>query len=289
MHLRSLALSLAALLAGVPVALAFFNSTLVTTEYRNETNFFDISTLQGQRVVKLVQYTSPSITTTWAFFNLFSPLEMTEDFPEDSEDCIGHEGCIVRTLSLRGSKPITIHAVPIDHSFSRFSINFAINLDNTHWAYRHNHLKINFFCNDSVTNSMKSDISPIESYQPRDFSKSDKEIFGANTSSNFLGVRRFRSFGSRVILDLDSNITCNETDIDFFSGKSSSDQRSLARFFLTILFFILVAYLAGSCCGRRRRRKRDNDLLDSVETVTGISHANYASNISRRIRNTGAA
>ncbi|KAK9459656.1 uncharacterized protein V1516DRAFT_666194 [Lipomyces oligophaga] len=293
MLLHSIVASLLALLAGVPVALAFFDSTLIQTQRGKED--LDISTLQGQRVVKLVQYTSPSITTTWAFFNLFSPLEMTEDFPEDSEDCIGHEGCIVRTLTLHDSKPMTIHVIPLDSEEPHWKTRFSINLKNSFWLDRGNYFHIQFVCDSSMIESMKPDISPIEPYWINDIDESDTNVLIANISSNFLGVRRVGTLGTAVLLDFVSNITCNVDEDEFFGNKIYSLKWFLivviGILLLIFLMFSVLIFCAGSIYGKRRKRRSDIHIVDSVERITGFSHANNesASNISRRAVNTGPA
>ncbi|KAK9463194.1 uncharacterized protein V1516DRAFT_65 [Lipomyces oligophaga] len=170
----------------------------------------DISTLQGQRVVKLVQHTPPSITTTWAFFNLFEPLELTDDFPDASDACMGHEGCIIRTVTFSDSKPLTIHAIPLDRPVRQQSSCCGINLENNLWARSDNSLEIHFSCNDSVINFIESDILPIEIDESGISPGASIETLHTNVSSNFLGVRQFQPLGNGMSLNLDNGNACSK-------------------------------------------------------------------------------
>ncbi|KAK9459654.1 uncharacterized protein V1516DRAFT_541181 [Lipomyces oligophaga] len=284
---RSFAASLIALLTGVPVALAFFNSTLISTGRGNED--LDISTLQGQRVVKLVQHTPPSITTTWLFFNLFSPLEMTEDFPEDSEDCIGHEACIVRTLILRGSKPVTMHVIPFNGSHF-ISPDFDIGLENYYWAHSQNLLHIDFVCNNSVINSMKSGIFPLESYAPRYYPQSDVATPKSSTFSNFFGIRRFKSFGDHVSLTLETNITCAKKKFDYEGYEPPSLAGYLIKLILISVLTALVSFFAGAAYGKRRRSANNLNPLPLMQTIVEFHHSagSLSRKLTRRWRNIDA-
>ncbi|KAK9463193.1 uncharacterized protein V1516DRAFT_667053 [Lipomyces oligophaga] len=281
---RSLVSLLAGLPAGLPVALAFFNSTLIPSGRGQDE--LDISTLQGQRVVKLVQHTPPSITTTWAFFNLFEPLEITDDFPDyfpynfldDFDACKGHEGCIIRTVTFSDSKPLTIHAIPLDSPDLLRSSSFEIYLENKLWALSENSLAIHFSCNDSVTNFMEYDILPIEVDQPGFSSETNVEILQTNVSSNFLGLRQFRSLGNHISLNLESNITCSEkkcvcpdlsyTELSWelaellFSFAWMFSKYSLMVTLIPFLFIIPVIFFF-----EWKNKKNPPFLLPSVETT----------------------
>ncbi|KAK9464224.1 uncharacterized protein V1516DRAFT_662339 [Lipomyces oligophaga] len=233
--------SLVAILVGAPVAIAFFNSTMVQSKLG--AGNLDISILQGQR-----------ITTTWLFFNLFEPLEFTTDFPDDSEACVGHEGCIVRIVKFPNSKSLTVHTIPLDSSNSFESSTLMVLLANYFWADISNSLLINFLCKENVINSIKSDISPIDSDESGFFSEVSTRNSDANISSNFLGIRDFESLGNMMSLHLESNITC-EDDLRL-SEPDSTEAPSFswwgADIIIMFVLTLVVTFFARSALGNRR-------------------------------------
>ncbi|KAK9460867.1 uncharacterized protein V1516DRAFT_624602 [Lipomyces oligophaga] len=288
MLLRSFAVSSAALLALAPSAFAYLNSTLIPSSYGGED--IDLSGLIGQRVVKLVEDTPPSTTTTWFFFNLFGTLEMTEDFPPDSEACVGHDACVVKTIMIPGSKPITANVIPFGSSDLS---HFAIFYDNPHWGnnYFDTSVQLVSRCGE-VDNSMQSEISPIgipghedELYGLDFFGRSDSRL---NTSANFMGVGELHSRANYNHLSIYTNATCAEWDLQRRSWDSESFIWTLTKFILLASLIGLVALFAGIAYWKYQKGATGRDLLPSVEEITGFPHtaSDLARKVSSRLRNT---
>ncbi|KAK9458455.1 uncharacterized protein V1516DRAFT_667029 [Lipomyces oligophaga] len=282
MFLGSLTTSLVALLAGLPaglpVALAFFNSTLIPSGLGPVE--LDISTLQGQRVVKLVQHTPPSITTTWAFFDLFEPLELTDDFPDDSDACVGHEGCIIRTVTLPDSKHLTIHTIPLDSSHTISTSSFQIWLENAVGPEMTTILYIDFHCDKSAINSMQDEISTIDINGTTSSSEANLGILKTNASSNFFGIRRLRPLDNGLYLSLDSSITCAEDQLEEDYSLVSADDHlvygassnwRLTKLALIMTLAVVISFVSGSTYGKRQRAANDIDFLPFVQTTSGFS------------------
>ncbi|KAK9459935.1 uncharacterized protein V1516DRAFT_713063 [Lipomyces oligophaga] len=259
MLLRSFAVSGAALLAIAPSALASFNSTLISSPFG----------------VKLVEDTPPSITSTFFFFNLFGPLERTEDFPADSDDCVGHEACIIRTITCTGSKPLTVDVIPLGEGDTEHS-NFSAVYYESSLHNRSVEAYVIFLCKDQgADNSMKSEISPIDTYPFRGVQPNQIGCPQQNLFSNFRGVYSFDFYHcSQSFLFIDSYIPCADMRLSLHQGESGFFSRLHAKFvFLSklVLLASLIAILKsfkGRVYVKTTKCLADLDHLSSIQAIT---------------------
>ncbi|KAK9460313.1 uncharacterized protein V1516DRAFT_664713 [Lipomyces oligophaga] len=236
--------------------------------------------------------TPPSITSVWFFFNLFGPLEITQDFPQGSDACAGHEACMIRTITIPGSEPLTAHVIPLDADGMSSRPPFYIFYDNANWGLNRMDASVHFTCTTrDLNNSVKPEISPIdpdpqEKLGPHlcDYERDRRQ----NISSNFDGVDYFSASNNVVSLSIFSNLTCSEMCVPCCRYQAEYSLWTFTTFFMTALLIGLLALFGGTAYVKHRRGDTGLDLLPSKKSITSFPHAasDLARKVSSRVRRT---